>query len=58
MGGCLNASQIPVVPVEVTLAPDSTPASWDAGDGAAAFTAMPKFQLDDLVRKGLIKLTT
>ena len=50
--------EIPVGPVEVTLAPDSATLSWDAGDGAAGLTAMPKIQFDDYVGKGLIKVTT
>lgn len=49
--------EIPVGPVEVTLAPDSTTLSWDAGDGVAGLTAMPTIQFDDYVSKGLIKLT-
>ena len=50
--------EIPVGPVEVTLAPDSATLSWDAGDGVAGLTAMPKIQFDDYVGKGLIKVTT
>ena len=49
--------EIPVGPVEVTLAPDSATLSWDAGDGVAGLTAIPKIQFDDYVSKGLIKMT-
>lgn len=47
---------IPIGPVEVTLAPDSATLSWDAGDGAAGLTAMPKIQFDDYLSKGLMTL--
>ena len=46
--------EIPRGPVEVTLAFDSATLSWDAGDGAAGLTAMPKTQFDDYLSKGLI----
>ena len=49
--------EIPLGPVEITIAADSATLSWDAGDGAAGLTAMPTIQFDDYVSKGLIKLT-
>lgn len=49
--------EIPIGPVEVTLAADSATLSWHAGDGVAGLTAMPTIQFDDYVSKGLIKLT-
>ena len=49
--------EIPMGPVEVTLASDSATLSWDAGDGVAGLAAMPTIQFDDYVSKGLIKLT-
>ena len=49
--------EIPIGPVEVTLEPDSATLSWDAGDGVAGLTAIPKIQFDDYVGKGLIKMT-
>ena len=49
--------EIPIGPVEITLATDSATLSWDAGDGVAGLTAMPTIQFDDYVIKGLIKLT-
>ncbi len=48
--------EIPMGPVEVTLAPDSATLSWDAGDGVAGLTAMPRTQFDDYVKKGLIAM--
>ncbi|MGB4117751.1 MAG: hypothetical protein WBK51_14525 [Polaromonas sp.] len=48
--------EIPAGPVEVTLAHDSATLSWDAGDGVAGLTAIPKIQFDDYVGKGLITL--
>ena len=48
--------EIPIGPVEITIAVDSATLSWDAGDGAAGLTAMPTIQFDDYVSKGLIKL--
>lgn len=48
--------EIPRGPVDVTLAFDSATLSWDAGDGAAGLTALPKTQFDDYVSKGLITL--
>ncbi len=48
--------EIPIGPVEITLDPDSATLSWDAGDGVAGLTAMPKIQFDDYLSKGLIKL--
>ena len=49
--------QIPRVRIEVALEPDSATLSWDAGDGVAGLTAIPRMQFDDYVRKGLITLT-
>ena len=48
--------EIPIGPVEVTLAHDSATLSWDAGDGVAGLTAIPKIQFDDYLGKGLITL--
>ena len=48
--------EIPRGPVEVTLAQESATLSWDAGDGVAGLTAMPKIQFDDYISKGLITL--
>jgi hypothetical protein len=48
--------EIPRGPVEVTLAHDSATLSWDAGDGVAGLTALPKIQFDDYISKGLITL--
>ena len=50
--------EIPRGPVEITLAHDSATLSWDAGDGVAGLTAIPKIQYDDYVGKGLITLGT
>lgn len=50
--------EIPPGPVEVTLAPDSATLSWDAGDGVAGLTAIPKIQFDDYLSKGLITLAS
>ncbi len=47
---------IPRGPVEVALAPDSATLSWEAGEGVAGLTAIPRTQFDDYVRKGDIKL--
>ena len=47
---------IPLGPVEVDLTADSATLSWDAGDGVAGLTAMPKIQFDDYLSKGLITL--
>ena len=49
--------EIPQGAVEITIASESATLSWDAGDGAAGLTAMPKIQFDDYVSKGLITLT-
>ena len=49
--------EIPRGPVEVTLAFDSATLSWDAGDGVAGLTAIPKIQFDDYMSKGLITLS-
>ena len=48
--------EIPRGPVEVTLAAESATLSWDAGDGVAGLTAIPKIQFDDYIGKGLITL--
>ena len=48
--------EIPRGPVEVALAPDSATLSWDAGEGVAGLTAIPRNQFDDYVRKGDISL--
>ena len=48
--------EIPRGPVEVTLAAESATLSWDAGDGVAGLTAIPKIQFDDYISKGLITL--
>ena len=50
--------EIPRGPVEVTLAFDSATLSWDAGDGVAGLTAIPKIQFDDYMSKGLITLAS
>jgi hypothetical protein len=50
--------EIPRGPVEVTLAPDSATLSWDAGDGVAGLTAIPRIQFDDYLSKGLITLAS
>ncbi len=47
---------IPRGPVEIDLAPDSATLSWDAGDGVAGLTAIPRIQFDDYVKKGQITL--
>ena len=49
--------EIPQVRVEVALAFDSATLSWDAGDGVAGLTAIPRIQFDDYVSKGKIILT-
>ncbi len=49
--------EIPRGPVEVALAPDSATLSWEAGEGVAGLTAIPRTQFDDYVHKGDIKLT-
>jgi hypothetical protein len=43
--------------LEVALEPDSATLSWDAGDGVAAVTAIPRIQFDDYVSDGKITLT-
>ena len=48
--------EIPRGSVEVALAPDSATLSWEAGEGVAGLTAIPRTQFDDHVRKGDIKL--
>lgn len=47
---------IPRGPVEVALAPDSATLSWEAGEGVAGLTAIPRIQFDDYVRKGEITM--
>jgi hypothetical protein len=47
----------PRVRVEVALEPDSATLSWDAGDGVAAVTAIPRTQFDDYVQDGKITMT-
>jgi|GEM_PF-432600 len=49
--------EIPRVRIEVALEPDSATLSWDAGDGVAAVTAIPRIQFDDYVREGKITMT-
>ena len=44
------------VRVEVALEPDSATLSWDAGDGVAAVTAIPRTQFDDYVKDGKITM--
>ena len=48
--------EIPVGPVEVTLAPDSATLSWGTPEGVAGLTAMPLIQFDDYVRKSCITM--
>jgi hypothetical protein len=43
--------------IEVALEPDSATLSWDAGDGVAAVTAIPRIQFDDYVKEGQITMT-
>ena len=49
--------EIPRVRVEVALAFDSATLSWDAGDGVAAVTAIPRTQFENYLREGKITLT-
>jgi hypothetical protein len=49
--------EIPKGRVEVELADDSATLSWDAEDGVAGLTAIPRAQFDDYVRDGKISLT-
>lgn len=49
--------EIPKGRVEVDLADDSATLSWDASDGAAGLTAIPRAQFDDYVRDGKITMT-
>ena len=46
----------PRVRVEVVLAPDSATLSWEAGEGVAGLTAIPRIQFDDYVKDGKITL--
>lgn len=48
--------EIPRVRVEVVLAPDSATLSWEAGEGVAGLTAIPRTQFDDYVKDGKITL--
>ena len=48
--------EIPCVRVEVVLAPDSATLSWEAGQGVAGLTAIPRTQFDDYVKDGKITL--
>ena len=49
--------EIPRGRVEVELAPDSATLSWEAAEGIAGVTAIPRIQFDDYVRDGKITLT-
>jgi len=49
--------EIPRVRVEVELAPDSATLSWEAAEGVAGLTAIPRTQFDDYVRDGKITMT-
>ncbi|MDO9406333.1 MAG: hypothetical protein Q7T87_20070 [Polaromonas sp.] len=48
--------EIPKGRVEVDLADDSATLSWEAAEGVAGVTAIPRIQFDDYVRDGKIKL--
>ena len=48
--------EIPKGRVEVDLADDSATLSWDAKDGVAGLTAIPRAQFDDYVRDGHITM--
>jgi hypothetical protein len=48
--------EIPKGRVEVDLADDSATLSWDATDGVAGLTAIPREQFDDYVRDGKITM--
>jgi hypothetical protein len=48
--------EIPLGRVEVELADDSATLSWDASDGVAGLTAIPRAQFDDYVRDGKITM--
>jgi hypothetical protein len=50
--------EIPRVRVEVELAPDSATLSWEAAEGIAGVTAIPRIQFDDYVRDGKITMMT
>ena len=61
VSGCVtftpgDGAPIPIPPgrVEVGLEPDSATLSWDAGDGVAGVTAIPRTQFDDYVKDGKI----
>lgn len=47
---------IPQVRVEVELAFDSATLSWEAAEGIAGVTAIPRTQFDDYVRDGKITM--
>ena len=51
-----DGAPIPIPPgrIEVALQPDSATLSWDAGDGVAGVTAIPRIQFDDYVDDGKI----
>jgi hypothetical protein len=49
--------EIPRVRIEVELAPDSATLSWEAAEGVAGLTAIPRTQFDDYVREGKITFT-
>jgi hypothetical protein len=49
--------EIPRVRIEVVLAPDSATLSWEAAEGVAGVTAIPRTQFDDYVRDGKITMT-
>ncbi len=51
-----DGAPIPIPPgrIEVALEPDSATLSWDAGDGVAGVTAIPRIQFDDYVNDGKI----
>lgn len=49
--------EIPRGRVEVELAPDSATLSWEAAEGIAGVTAIPRIQFDDYVRDGKITLS-
>lgn len=48
--------EIPRVRIEIDLAPDSATLSWEAAEGVAGVTAIPRTQFDDYVRDGKITL--
>lgn len=50
--------EIPKGRVEVDLAPDSATLSWEAAEGVAGLTAIPRTQFDDYMRDGKIAWIT